>query len=172
MRSYFSAKLYGKSRPATNRPSQFEEHDEEDDDQDESTDDSFSSYKGSDPESDSRPSSRDFSRQAGGSVGHSLQQPVPEWARNQNSDVASPVFTGEAEPTTPNHRTIPGRNYSMPRKPVSKPAKRLLFAVFGITGTGKTSFIKTLAGEAASRLRIGHDLESCINSNFQLPRSS
>ncbi|KAK6067745.1 kinesin light chain [Seiridium cupressi] len=113
---------------------------------------------------------------------HALQQPVPEWGvreptqRYQNSDVASGLDNSQirstistksdrnpflAESILPNHRSVPERNFSIPRKPVNKPGKRILIAVFGMTGTGKTSFIKTLAGEAASRLRTGHDLESC-----------
>ncbi|KAK9775064.1 putative G domain-containing protein [Seiridium cardinale] len=113
---------------------------------------------------------------------HALQQPVPEWGvreptqRYQNSGVASGFDNSQirssistksdrnpfvAEPILPNHRSVAERNFSIPRKPVNKPGKRILIAVFGMTGTGKTSFIKTLAGEAASRLRTGHDLESC-----------
>jgi hypothetical protein len=129
-----------------------------------------------------------------GPAAHALQQPVPEWGmrqpaqRYQNSDVASPGFDNSqirspasanydrnpfpAEPILPNHRSVPERNSFIPRKPINKPAKRILIAVFGMTGTGKTSFIKTLAGEAAAQLRTGHDLESCIYFDLQSLYSS
>lgn len=115
---------------------------------------------------------------------HALQQPVPEWdirgpaQRYQNPDVVSPSFGNSqirsptstnhdcnpslAPPILPNHEGVPERNFSIPRKPVNKPGKRILIAVFGMTGTGKTSFIQKLAGDAASQLRTGHDLESCM----------
>lgn len=88
----------------------------------------------------------------------------------------------------PSQQSVPASRASIPRKPVNTAAsgnrfdharantapkmparaavgdasKKILIAVFGMTGTGKTSFIKALAGEAASHFRIGHDLESCI----------
>ncbi|KXH64061.1 kinesin light chain [Colletotrichum salicis] len=86
---------------------------------------------------------------------HAPYQPAPERGmqmpgqRVRNGDSAS--AQGAAQDMT----------FSIPRKPVNKPEKRVLIAVFGMTGTGKTSLIKTLAGEAASQLRIGHGLESC-----------
>ncbi|KAI9824186.1 MAG: hypothetical protein M1819_000897 [Sarea resinae] len=115
-----------------------------------------------------------------GLAAHALQQPVPEWGmrkpaqRARNSDSASPDLDNSptrspasannpstVEPILPNPRSVPERNSFIPRKPVNKPAKRILIAVFGMTGTGKTTFIKQLAGEAASQLRTGHNLESC-----------
>lgn len=115
---------------------------------------------------------------------HALPQPVPEWGmrepanRLQNPNVDSPGFESSrirspastnydpdpfaAKNILPNQRSVPGTNFSIPRKPVNKPGKKILIAVFGMTGTGKTSFIKTLAGEAASQLRTGHNLESCM----------
>lgn len=111
---------------------------------------------------------------------HALQQPFPDWGlrepamRYQDPNVASPGFENSrvrspvSESTLPNQRSVPGGGFSIPRKPVNKPrqpvnksGKRILIAVFGMTGTGKTTFIKTLAGEAASQLRTGHGLESC-----------
>jgi ATPase subunit of ABC transporter with duplicated ATPase domains len=43
----------------------------------------------------------------------------------------------------------------------SNAPKPILIAVFGMTGTGKTTLIKNLAGNAAVELRTGHGLESC-----------
>ncbi|KAF8853213.1 hypothetical protein BDZ45DRAFT_598912 [Acephala macrosclerotiorum] len=45
----------------------------------------------------------------------------------------------------------------------SRAAKSVLIAVFGMTGTGKTSLIKNLAGDAAIKLKTGHGLESCAS---------
>lgn len=124
-----------------------------------------------------------FSR-GSATAAHALQQPFPEWGmrepaeRLQNPNAASPGLENSrvrspasanydpdpfaAKHILPNQRSVPERNFSIPRKPVNKPGKRILIAVFGMTGTGKTSFIKTLAGEAASQLRTGHNLESCM----------
>lgn len=115
-----------------------------------------------------------------GPAANALQQTVPEWCmrepaqRYHNPDVVPPGFDNSqirnpfpAEPVHPNHGSVPERTVSIPRKPVPGPGKRILIAVFGMTGTGKTSFIKTLAGEAASQLRIGHDLESCMYFDLQ-----
>jgi GTPase SAR1 family protein len=43
----------------------------------------------------------------------------------------------------------------------SGPSKNVLIAIFGMTGTGKTSLIKSLAGARADKLQTGHGLESC-----------
>ncbi|TVY15502.1 hypothetical protein LARI1_G005745, partial [Lachnellula arida] len=115
---------------------------------------------------------------------HALKQPDPKWAmkepaqRHHNSDAASPISenlrTSSPESAASHNRnrlpvttnlpirgSKPGKKHSIARKPMNKPAKRVLIAVFGMTGTGKTTFIKTLSGEAADKLRTGHDLESC-----------
>ena len=44
--------------------------------------------------------------------------------------------------------------------------EKIRIAVFGMTGTGKTSLIKLLAGEAAKDLKTGHGLESCKQNLF------
>ena len=44
---------------------------------------------------------------------------------------------------------------------ISSTPKVNLIAVFGMIGTGKTTLIKNLAGNAAKGLRVGHGLESC-----------
>lgn len=112
---------------------------------------------------------------------HAPQQPQAYGYQNpyvaspglDNSPIRNPASTINndrdpfpAELVPPNQRSVPETSFFIPRKPVNKPparaGKRILIAMFGMTGTGKTSFITTLAGEAAhaDRLRIGDGLES------------
>lgn len=126
-----------------------------------------------------------------GPAAHALQHPVPQWStlnpaqRYQNPNLASPVgfnlprrpvpspasttnsdpgnSASPAGPHDMNHRAAAETGFSVRRKPLNQPAgKRVLIAVFGMTGTGKTSFIKKAAGEVATQLQQGHDLESCV----------
>lgn len=127
-----------------------------------------------------------------GPAAHALQQPVPQWStldpaqRSQNPNLASPVASDSlprrpvprpasttnsdpndsaspAGPNVMNHRaSVTGTGFSIRRKPLNQPGKRVLIAVFGMTGTGKTSFIKKAAGEAATQLQQGHNLGSCL----------
>lgn len=61
-------------------------------------------------------------------------------------------------------RQQPHSFYS-PRMPQSSgmnsAPETILIAVFGMTGTGKTTLVKNLAGNAAKNLRTGHGLMSC-----------
>jgi signal recognition particle receptor subunit beta len=47
------------------------------------------------------------------------------------------------------------RDNSYPRSPNDE----ILIAIFGMTGTGKTTFIEKVSGQ---KLKIGHNLRSCL----------
>jgi len=58
-----------------------------------------------------------------------------------------------------------GREDPTPKPPTRESVKRpIVIAVFGQTGTGKTSFIKAVTGQD---LKVGHSLTSC--QSFSLP---
>lgn len=133
------------------------------------------------PEWAMREPAQRYQTSAGSSSGFNTPQSTTSRA---TSFTRKQVQTG----SNPSQQSMPASRVSIPRKPVNTAAagnrfdhapaniiakmpagapvdgapKKILIAVFGMTGTGKTSFIKTLAGEAASHFRIGHDLESCI----------
>lgn len=108
------------------------------------------------------------STSSGEPAAHALQQPVPQWStldpaqRYRNPNLASPVgfnlprrpvpspastaksdpgnSASPAGPNGMNHRVAAETGFSIRRKPLIQPAgKRVLIAVFGMTGTGKTS---------------------------------
>lgn len=67
-------------------------------------------------------------------------------ADRPDESAREPAISGREDPAS---STIGQRRYSAPPK---------LIAIFGRTGTGKTSFIEDVSGEKQG---VGHDLTSC-----------
>lgn len=96
--------------------------------------------------------------------------PPPEVASGSNRSFTTAQGGAPAERSPAGHslnpNPIPSTRLPMHQKAssssgASRAAKSVLIAVFGMTGTGKTSLIKNLAGDAAIKLKTGHGLESC-----------
>lgn len=75
------------------------------------------------------------------------------------------VRKGDSQETKPSINSTlrkkpnPKRTTASPRpKPSVKPGNDIVIAVFGLTGTGKSSFISKLTGR---QMKIGHGLKSC-----------
>ena len=62
--------------------------------------------------------------------------------------------------TPPRHRQQPTRSHTQPKRQSAQTTSqdRLVIAVMGPTGSGKSTFINKIAG---SRLEVGHTLSSC-----------
>ena len=84
---------------------------------------------------------------------------------NQPGDCDAPNYYGE-RPYTDN----PIDEVYAHEGPVYAPGgRRPVIAVMGRTGSGKTSFIKSIAGDKAKHLVIGKDLHSCMFSALHFP---
>lgn len=102
--------------------------------------------------------------------------PAPErfFEQNQGFSTAQGSAAATRSPTSHSLNPNPIPSKQLPIHPKntsssdsSRPARRVLIAVFGMTGTGKTSLIKNLAGDAARKLRTGHGLESCMLNHME-----
>jgi hypothetical protein len=77
----------------------------------------------------------------------------------------STTYLGNHQVQLPSSEVAELRGNSYPKSPNDE----ILIAVFGMTGTGKTTFIEKVSGQ---KLKIGHNLRSCAYPcSFRIPSS-
>lgn len=100
----------------------------------------------------------------------SLPYPLtPELRNNQPASRVGDPWAHMLRNAFPNNSSAHLRNYPVPSRPEAIaagdydqpiPNNEILIAVFGMTGTGKTTFIEKVSGQ---RLNVGHNLRSCTS---------
>ncbi|CZR55997.1 uncharacterized protein PAC_05885 [Phialocephala subalpina] len=103
--------------------------------------------------------SRDFNSSPAG-MASGPSRSAATFQQNATAGRAPPNHSLNPNPAPSRNPPIVQQRISSKSGP-SRAPRSVLIAVFGMTGTGKTSLIKNLAGDSARKLKTGHGLESC-----------